>query len=129
MKYFLILLVVLGISAQAFAENPQVTMQITGSVTGTIVLELYPDKAPITVANFLSYCNTNFYDGLIFHRVIDGFMVQGGGFENTLVQKTPATSIANESYNGLLNLRGTVAMARTSDPHSATSHLLRFKNL
>ena len=103
------------------AVNPQVTLQITGAATGTIVLELYPDKAPVTVANFLNYVNTGFYNGLIFHRVISGFMVQGGGYSTSLVKKATNPAIVNESLNRLSNLRGTIAMARTSEPHSATS--------
>ena len=88
---------------------------------GTITLELYPDKAPKTVANFVNYVNEGFYDSTIFHRVIPEFMIQGGGFTSAMVQKPPSAPIKIEANNGLKNHRGTIAMARTSDPHSATS--------
>ncbi|HKJ09626.1 MAG TPA: peptidylprolyl isomerase [Gammaproteobacteria bacterium] len=88
---------------------------------GTIVLELYPDKAPETVANFVEYARSGFYDGTIFHRVIPGFMIQGGGFEPDMKQKKTRAPIKNEADNGLSNLTGTIAMARTPDPNSATS--------
>jgi peptidyl-prolyl cis-trans isomerase B (cyclophilin B) len=101
--------------------NPEVTLQIIGAVNGSIVIELYANEAPLTVENFLNYVQTGFYDGLIFHRVIPDFMVQGGGFDTNLVKKTPGDSIISESSNGLSNLRGRLAMARTPDPHSATS--------
>ena len=85
---------------------------------GVITLTLFADKAPITVANFLDYVKEGFYDNTIFHRVIDGFMIQGGGFEPGMEQKE---SIQNEANNGLVNNLGTVAMARTNEPHSATA--------
>ena len=88
---------------------------------GTFTLELQPNEAPITVANFLTYVDSDFYDNTLFHRVIDGFMVQGGGFGTDLVMKQTLAPIILESNNGLLNQRGTVAMARTSNPNSATS--------
>jgi cyclophilin family peptidyl-prolyl cis-trans isomerase len=88
---------------------------------GKIVLELYPDKAPKTVDNFLKYVKAGHYDNTIFHRVIAGFMVQGGGFTADMKQKATRPPIKNEADNGLTNDRGTVAMARTSDPDSATS--------
>ncbi len=88
---------------------------------GTIILELYPDKAPKTVANFLQYVRERFYDGTLFHRVIDNFVIQGGGFEPGMVQKPTHAPIANEAENKLRNVRGTIAMARTRDPDSATS--------
>ena len=88
---------------------------------GDIVIELYPDKAPKSVENFLAYVNSGFYDGTIFHRVIDNFMVQGGGFTRELRQKPTKPAITNEAKNGLSNLKGTVAMARTGDPNSATA--------
>ncbi|MFC1588891.1 peptidylprolyl isomerase [Pseudomonadota bacterium] len=88
---------------------------------GEVMLELYPDKAPETVKNFLSYTNTGAYDGTIFHRVIKGFMNQGGGYTTDYVKKKTQRPISNEAYNGLKNLRGTIAMARTNAPHSATS--------
>ena len=88
---------------------------------GEITLELDADKAPKTVENFLSYARSGFYDGTVFHRVIDGFMVQGGGFESGMSEKPTQGSVDNEADNGLHNEAGTVAMARTSDPHSATA--------
>ncbi|KPJ92707.1 MAG: hypothetical protein AMJ53_08825 [Gammaproteobacteria bacterium SG8_11] len=88
---------------------------------GDIVVELDQAKAPQTVANFLSYVNDGFYNGTVFHRVIDGFMIQGGGFTEDLQQKSTKPPIQNEADNGLKNDRGTVAMARTNDPHSATA--------
>jgi peptidyl-prolyl cis-trans isomerase B (cyclophilin B) len=88
---------------------------------GTIVLELDADKAPETVANFLEYARSGFYDGTIFHRVIPGFMIQGGGFEPGMQQKSTRAPVKNEADNGLKNDLGTIAMARTPDPHSATA--------
>ena len=92
---------------------------------GSFTLELYPDKAPKTVANFLQYTRSGFYDGTIFHRVIDGFMIQGGGFEPGMRQKTALAPIPNEAgialKAGLRNEMGTIAMARTPNPHSATA--------
>ncbi|SDJ95155.1 peptidyl-prolyl cis-trans isomerase B (cyclophilin B) [Ferrimonas sediminum] len=88
---------------------------------GDIKLELFADKAPITVENFLSYVKDGFYDNTIFHRVIDGFMVQGGGFTPDMQQKENGGGIQNEASNGLSNKTGTIAMARTPDPHSATA--------
>jgi len=88
---------------------------------GTIILELLADKAPKTVANFLQYAQDGFYDGTVFHRVIDKFMIQGGGFGPGMTQKPTRPPIENEAKNGLRNARGTIAMARTSDPHSASS--------
>jgi peptidyl-prolyl cis-trans isomerase B (cyclophilin B) len=88
---------------------------------GTIVLELDADKAPKTVANFLQYAKDGFYDGTIFHRVINGFMIQGGGMQPGMVEKQTRDSIQNEADNGLTNTRGTIAMARTPDPHSASA--------
>lgn len=88
---------------------------------GTITVELYPDKAPKTVENFLGYVNSKHFDNTIFHRVIDGFMIQGGGFTPDFNQKTTRSPIQNEADNGLKNTRGTIAMARTNDPNSATA--------
>lgn len=99
-------------------ENPQVLLQTN---MGDIVLELYPDKAPVSVKNFLMYVNKKFYDGTIFHRVIPNFMIQGGGFTTGLEKKKTEAPIINEADNGLRNRIGTVAMARTNDPHSASS--------
>lgn len=101
------------------AANPQVRMQTT---FGTIDIELEEIKAPLTVANFLKYVDAKFYDKTIFHRVIKGFMIQGGGLNTNRVDKSNKRApIKNEADNGLLNLTGTIAMARTSDPHSASS--------
>ena len=88
---------------------------------GTIVLELDAAKAPNTVANFLEYAKDGFYNGTIFHRVINGFMIQGGGMETGMAEKQTRAPIQNEANNGLPNARGTIAMARTPDPHSATA--------
>lgn len=88
---------------------------------GDIVIELYKDKAPLSVANFLSYVKSGHYDGTIFHRVINGFMVQGGGFDANMREKPTGPGIRNEAGNGLKNTLYTVAMARTSDPHSASA--------
>jgi len=88
---------------------------------GTIVIELDADKAPNTVENFINYVNDAFYDNTLFHRVIPNFMIQGGGFEPGMAQKPTRAPIENEADNGLGNERGTIAMARTSDPHSATA--------
>ncbi len=88
---------------------------------GDIVINTFADKAPVTVENFLNYCREGFYDNTIFHRVINGFMVQGGGFEPGMRQKDTKATIKNEANNGLKNTRGTLAMARTNDPHSATA--------
>jgi peptidyl-prolyl cis-trans isomerase B (cyclophilin B) len=88
---------------------------------GNITLELNAEKAPITVANFLSYVDSEFYDGTVFHRVIDGFMIQGGGFDQSMKQKSTNAEIKNEANNGLVNDHYTIAMARTAVPHSASS--------
>ena len=88
---------------------------------GNMVIELDGDKAPIAVENFLGYVNSGYYEGTVFHRVIDGFMIQGGGFTEGMDQKKTEGTIQNEADNGLKNKRGTVAMARRPDPHSATS--------
>jgi peptidyl-prolyl cis-trans isomerase B (cyclophilin B) len=115
-----LLLAVLSFSTHAEGGNvlPQVKLETN---YGDIVIELNAEKAPNTVANFLSYVNDGFYDGTIFHRVIKDFMIQGGGFTEEFEQKTPKAAIKNEANNGLSNIQGSVAMARTSDPHSATA--------
>ena len=100
-------------------SHPQVELHIANY--GVITLELDPDKAPKTVANFLSYVNKGHYNNTIFHRVIPGFMVQGGGMEPGMKEKRGDKAIDNEANNGLKNLNYTVAMARTGDPHSATA--------
>jgi len=88
---------------------------------GPIRVELAADKAPLTVANFVDYVKSDFYNGTLFHRVIDNFMIQGGGMDAEMKQKPTRDPVDNEANNGLKNLRGTIAMARTSDPHSATA--------
>ncbi|MBU3737261.1 MAG: peptidyl-prolyl cis-trans isomerase [Methylobacterium sp.] len=88
---------------------------------GEITLELDTEKAPVTVANFLAYVDSGFYDNTLFHRVIDGFMIQGGGFASGMQQKSTQAPIKNEADNGLANAAYTIAMARTPDPHSASS--------
>jgi peptidyl-prolyl cis-trans isomerase B (cyclophilin B) len=100
-------------------SNPQVELHVTNY--GVITLELDQDKAPKSVANFLAYVNKGHYNNTIFHRVIPGFMVQGGGMEPGMAQKSTDAPIENEANNGLKNLNYTVAMARTGDPHSATA--------
>jgi cyclophilin family peptidyl-prolyl cis-trans isomerase len=112
------LLFSLFLSGTALAADPQVELK-TGA--GTIVIELYPDKAPKTVANFLQYAKDGFYDGTIFHRVISGFMIQGGGFDPDFKEKKTRAPIRNEAETCPKNTTGTIAMARTSDPHSATA--------
>ena len=106
----------------AWAQNPRVEFKTS---MGSFALELYADKAPKTVANFIQYVNSGFYNGTIFHRVIDGFMIQGGGFEPGMREKTTRAPIENEAglalKAGLKNELGTVAMARTPNPHSATA--------
>ncbi|MBS3819147.1 peptidyl-prolyl cis-trans isomerase [bacterium] len=99
-------------------ENPKVLMKTS---KGNITIELYPDKAPKTVENFLSYVDDRFYDGTIFHRVIKGFMIQGGGFTADFTKKSTKAPIENEADNGLKNKKGTIAMARTMEINSATS--------
>ena len=96
-------------------------MVILSTSQGEIAIELDPDKAPVTVGNFLSYVDSGFYDGTIFHRVIDGFMIQGGGFTQDMKQKPTQAPIKNEADNGLRNEKGTIAMARTAVKDSATA--------
>jgi cyclophilin family peptidyl-prolyl cis-trans isomerase len=121
MKLFLILLL-FGIAVVApgvaAAANPQVVFKTD---RGDVVLELYPEQAPKTVANFLDYVKSGFFDGTIFHRVVPGFVIQGGGMTADMREKPTRAPIQNEADNGLKNLRGTISMARTSDPHSASS--------
>ena len=107
-------------AAPAAPKTPAPRIELVTSM-GTIVLQLDPARAPLTVANFLRYVKQGFYDGTVFHRVIPGFMIQGGGYTETLQLKPTGAPIPLESRNGLRNLRGTIAMARTSDPNSATS--------
>ncbi len=105
-------------SLAAHAANPQVEMRTS---QGSLTIELYADKAPKTVENFLQYVKDGFFSGTVFHRVIPGFMVQGGGLTPDLKEKAPRAPIQNEARNGLKNEAGTIAMARTADPHSAAS--------
>lgn len=107
----------LGDAQEAANSNPKVELDTS---KGKIVIELFPEKAPETVQNFLAYVDAKFYDGTIFHRVIPNFMIQGGGFTADMNQKPTNDPIKNEADNGLENQRGTIVMARTSDPHSAT---------
>ena len=108
----------LAATMPAEAAGSQVRLETS---SGVIVLALDAAKAPATVANFLAYVDAGHYDGTLFHRVIPGFMIQGGGFDRDFRQKETRKPIANEAGNGLQNLRGTIAMARTGDPHSATA--------
>lgn len=111
-------LLIAGCASIAQAEPPRVSIKTS---MGDIVVELNQEKAPKTVANFLQYVNAGFYSGTIFHRVINGFMIQGGGFDKNMNQKSATTRVENEAKNGLKNDAYTIAMARTSDPHSASS--------
>lgn len=115
------LILMLGMAVAGGAHGgpaPRVKMETS---KGTIVLELYPAEAPKTVDNFLGYVERGFYDGTIFHRVIPGFVIQGGGFTSDYERKPTRAPVTNESDNGLDNERGTISMARTRDPHSATT--------
>jgi cyclophilin family peptidyl-prolyl cis-trans isomerase len=115
------LLAALALSALSFtAQGKPVNVSMETSL-GTIKLELDADKAPLTVANFVSYAKAGHYNGLVFHRVIKGFMIQGGGYDEGMKQRDTKAPVKNEAKNGLKNVRGSIAMARTSDPHSASS--------
>lgn len=111
-------LLLLILSQAGFADATRVLLETS---KGNIELELYPEKAPVTVKNFLRYVDEGFYDNTIFHRVINSFMIQGGGFDQQMNKKATHETINNEADNGLDNNRGTIAMARTSEPHSATA--------
>lgn len=117
-RFIGLLIVFIAFSAHAQSTDPKVQIQTT---MGAIIVELDAKAAPKTVANFLDYVRSGFYDGTIFHRVIKNFMIQGGGFTPDMEKKPTKAPIANEAENGLQNLSGTIAMARTSAPHSATS--------
>lgn len=119
-KALLAALLIIILSCNVFAAQEKKHVEIKTNL-GNIELELDAEKAPKTVENFLKYVKTGFYDGTIFHRVISGFMIQGGGFEPNMNQKETLDPIENEADNGLSNLVGTIAMARTNDPHSATA--------
>jgi peptidyl-prolyl cis-trans isomerase B (cyclophilin B) len=112
------LAVTLLASVSAAAANPQVELRTS---LGAIVIELYPDQAPLSVENFLQYVADRHYDGTLFHRVIPGFMIQGGGHGADFKEKPTRKPVRNEAANGLRNEPGTVAMARTAEPHSATA--------
>jgi cyclophilin family peptidyl-prolyl cis-trans isomerase len=116
MRWILAALLVLPLLAQA--DRPKVAIDTS---LGRIVLELDEKRAPKTVANFLAYVDNGFYDGTVFHRVIPDFMIQGGGFGEDYLQKPTRGPVENEANNRLRNTRGTIAMARTRDPHSATA--------
>ena len=124
MPFRLLLSLVFGLlPVAAFAQETRpVTVNVVLETNlGKIGLELYPDKAPETVANFTDYVRAGHYDGTVFHRVIPGFMIQGGGFNAQLQQKPTNAPVPNEADNGLKNDRGSIAMARTADPHSASA--------
>jgi cyclophilin family peptidyl-prolyl cis-trans isomerase len=106
------------VNMASYAADPQVEIRTN---LGNMTVELYPDKAPKTVDNFLRYVKDGHYRNTVFHRVIPGFMIQGGGFDKALMQKPTRQPVENEAANGLRNDTGTIAMARTSDPHSATA--------
>ena len=115
-------LVMMSFGSSAGQDTPKADPVVKMTTTaGDITIELNPGKAPETVKNFLWYVDNKFYEGLVFHRVISNFMIQGGGMTKDMVRKEPKAPIKNESANGLSNLRGTIAMARTSEPHSASS--------
>ena len=123
----LFLAITIGTSMSSIASETVKVKMITNQ--GDIMLELYPDKAPLTVKNFVNYVEMNFYKKTIFHRVINGFMIQGGGYTNARDRKKTLSPIKNEANNGLKNDRGTIAMARTRDPHSATAQFfINLKN-
>jgi len=122
---------ILGLGTALFCQEPKAAPQVKTQAKprvslqtsyGPVVLELEPELAPLTVENFLNYVKSGYYDGTIFHRVISGFMIQGGGLTDKMEEKSANPPIKNESSpNGLKNVRGTIAMARQNDPHSATS--------
>jgi peptidyl-prolyl cis-trans isomerase B (cyclophilin B) len=115
-----VLVAAAGLGALASGGDVQNQVKLETSM-GDIVIALDSTAAPVTVANFLGYVNSGFYDGTIFHRVIPGFMIQGGGMTDSMKEKSTRTPIKNEAGNGLTNDRGTIAMARTNDPNSATA--------
>ena len=126
LKHLFLLSAAAMVPAGAIAADPQVDLKTS---LGTIRLELYPAKAPKTVENFLKYVQDGHYNGVVFHRVIDNFMIQGGGYDKTYREKSTRTPIPNEAKNGLKNDLGTIAMARTNQPHSASAQFfINLKN-
>jgi peptidyl-prolyl cis-trans isomerase B (cyclophilin B) len=124
MKQILLAVLILAVMSGASVGQEKAvssTQVVMETSKGVIVLELYPDKAPLTVKNFMDYVEAGFYNGTIFHRIIPGFMLQGGGFSRDMQKKPTLMPVRNEAHNGLKNDRGTLAMARTQDPHSASS--------
>ena len=125
MRHLCRMFVMLGLlagSSMLCAQDNESTLRVKlVTSAGDITLRLFPEKSPVTVENFLAYVDSGFYNGTIFHRVISNFMVQGGGFTTAMTEKVSGEPIVNESRNKLHNIRGTVAMARTSDPDSATA--------
>jgi peptidyl-prolyl cis-trans isomerase B (cyclophilin B) len=119
-RWIVLMILLLSFSGIADAADPLPNVKLVTS-QGEVVIELNPAAAPKTVANFMAYVKDGFYDGTIFHRVIAGFMIQGGGFDADMQRKSTHAPIVNEADNGLANQTGTIAMARTSDPHSASS--------
>ncbi len=118
-RILIVIFAVLAVASTAFGDdNPKVVLETS---KGKIELELYADKAPLTVKNFLTYVDAGFYNNTIFHRVIPNFMIQGGGFTVDMQKKQTHAPVRNEAANGLSNRRGTIAMARTPDPHSASA--------
>jgi len=120
-KLFVVFVIVFGVAMAmpSHASKPVMVRMVTS--LGNVDLQLYPDKAPVTVKNFLSYVNKGSYNGTVFHRVIKGFMIQGGGFDQNLARRPTQDPIPNEADNGLKNVAGTIAMARTGIPDSATN--------
>jgi peptidyl-prolyl cis-trans isomerase B (cyclophilin B) len=121
MKQTVLIIAGLCLAGLVSAQEKEAPMVKLETSAGTITLELYPDKAPVTVANFLRYVDDGYYKGTIFHRVIRNFMIQGGGFDQKMAKKATHASIRNEAANAIKNDRGTIAMARTSVPDSATA--------
>lgn len=123
-----ILMLLATVACSEASQETEAPMVVMETSKGTVRIEMYPDEAPISVENFLAYVDSGFYDGLSFHRVVPGFVIQGGGFEGDMVKREPTRdAIQNESDNGLKNLRGTLSMARLPSAHSATSQF--FVNL
>jgi len=118
-RNLLLSLTLMSLTAMTAAHGAESTQVKVETSAGDFVIQLDADRAPLSVANFLEYVRSGFYDGTIFHRVVNGFVIQGGGYTPDMAPKPPRPAIANESGNGLTNRRGSVAMARTGDPHSA----------